>query len=326
MGRVYRTILCTWGLALCWLIPSAQGQTPSDPPGISIVRQETRIVVRVGDELFTRYDFTSWAKPIFYPVFAPGQIPMTRDHPMQSIPGQASDHPHHKSIWFAHGDVNGIDFWSEKGRIAHQRFVEPSEGRHFAVLDHWLDPATGHPVIACRGEFAFGSEDDQRWIDCLYTFQAEFGAVTFGDTKEGMFAIRTHPALRLEPDPARGVRHVTGQAINSEGVRGKAIWGKPARWVHYQGVIDGHSAGIAIMDHPDNLRHPTTWHARAYGLVAANPFGLHHFQQQPRGSGDYRLESGQQLVFRYRMIFHSGTWSPQRVEHAFDQFQRQDGN
>jgi hypothetical protein len=99
--------------------------------------------------------------------------------------------------------------------------------------------------------------------------------------------------------------------VNSEGERNATAWGRPARWVDYSGTIDGKPVGIAVFDHPGNLRHPTRWHARGYGLFAANPFGLHDFAGEPRGSGSHTIPDGGTLRLRYRFVFHEGD-----AEHA----------
>jgi hypothetical protein len=121
--------------------------------------------------------------------------------------------------------------------------------------------------------------------------------------------IRSHPALNLKGKVA------AGKAVNSEGLTGAAIWGKPARWVDYFAPIDGKTAGIACFDHPSNLRHPTTWHARDYGLIAANPFGLHDFDKKnPKGTGDHLIKKGQTLTLKYRWVFHTGTTAEAKIE------------
>ena len=79
----------------------------------------------------------------------------------------------------------------------------------------------------------------------------------------------------------------------------------------YQGVIVSserrpETVGIAIFDHPSNPRHPTWWMARSYGYVGANPFGIHAFEGKPKGTGDFRIKSGESATFRYRFVFHEG--------------------
>ena len=113
---------------------------------------------------------------------------------------------------------------------------------------------------------------------------------------------------------------MTGKAINSSGTEGTGIWGKPAKWVSYWGTVDQHPVGIAILDHPTNLRHPTTWHAREYGLITANPFGLYHFTGAKKGTGEVKLAKGETLNLRYRIVFYTGAHDKQRVEDHFAKF------
>jgi hypothetical protein len=113
-------------------------------------------------------------------------------------------------------------------------------------------------------------------------------------------AIRLAPPLRLRGEVAQG------RCVNSEGVRDLEVWGKRARWVDYWGPIGGATVGVAILDHPGNRAHPTWWHARDYGLFAANPFGAHDFERLPAGTGDVRLAAGEALRLRYRFCFHAG--------------------
>jgi hypothetical protein len=96
-----------------------------------------------------------------------------------------------------------------------------------------------------------------------------------------------------------------GRLVNANGQTGRAAWGKKALWNDASGTVDGKKVGLAIFDHPGNLRHPTTWHARTYGLLTANPFGLGHFTRK-KERGDYTIEAGKELVFRYRVYFHLG--------------------
>ena len=126
--------------------------------------------------------------------------------------------------------------------------------------------------------------------------------------------------LRLRSDEKRGNHTAKGNSINSEGVEGKAMWGKRAKWVDYWAPIDGNTVGVAIMDHPSNPRHPTWWHARDYGLIAANPFGIHDFEKKPKGTGDMVIANGESKTFRYRFLFHRGDVNEANVPGAFADF------
>jgi hypothetical protein len=140
-------------------------------------------------------------------------------------------------------------------------------------------------------------------MDVEVTIHASHGQVTFGDTKEGSMAIRVAPTMRVEGKVAKG--HI----INSEGQKDGDAWGKRAAWCDYYGPVgpNGDIVGIAMFDHPDNLRHPTWWHVRAYGLFAANPFGQHDFESKPAGTGDLVIPAGESVTFKWRFYFHKGT-------------------
>ena len=270
----------------------------------TLKKLDDRVRAEVDGELFGEFIFKGLAKPIVYPIHAPGQVPMTRNYPMKKgVKGEASDHPHHRSLWFTHGVVNGVDFWHEGsryGKVEHVELVsvdDKAERPSITTKNKWIDPK-GKVHCTDTTTVAFGTLPGARTIDWTTTIHATNGDVTFGDTKEGIMGLRTHPQLRLDKG---------GKAVNSKGATDRGLWGKHANWVHYYGKVGGKPVGVAIFDHPQNLRSPTTWHARHYGLVAANPFGLRHFQKKPAGAGNYTIKAGEELTFRYRFVFHEGS-------------------
>jgi hypothetical protein len=183
----------------------------------------------------------------------------------------------------------------------------------------WVSP-DGNIVCTDTRAISFHKIVTGRAIDYEVTIHASEGDVTFGDTKEGAMAIRTHPALRLSNDPAQGVTSANGRALNSEGYRDGDLWGRRAAWVDYWGNIDTWTVGIAVFDHPQNPRHPTWWHARTYGLIAANAFGIHDFEGRPSGTGDMLIPSGKSNTFRYRYIFHEGDATKARISESYRQY------
>ncbi len=287
--------------------------------------ESERVSIFLGEELFTAFVPAKHGRPILYPVYGPGQVSMTRHWPMADAPEnvvEAHDHPHHKSLWYGH-EVNGVDFWTERGgKIVVKNYQIDPTANSLAVSSEWINNADSQIVCRDRVVYQFGGDSKKRWVDVTISILADDLAVTLDDTKEGFFAIRTHPDLRLSPAPREGVNQVFGKAINSEGDIGKQVWGKRARWLLYQGTVQGNSVGIAIFDHPENLRHPTTWHARDYGLIAANPFALHDMLNQPRGSGDYRIDPSSSLSLRYRMVFIGGEVDAKFIELAYQDFSR----
>jgi hypothetical protein len=311
-----RTLLAVLAALDCALaqVPATGAERPAEPavepPAIRIVEAGANREVRIGADLFTVYR-TDLAprQPILYPVLGPGDQPMTRRYPIEDAgEGEAKDHPHHRSLWFAHGSVNGIDFWAPQqgsgAEIVHEAYLPvpaADQGRAIRTRNLWRTEA-GETV--CSDErylrFSVSADGQRRVIDYCVTLRADHGPLVFGDTKEGTMAIRTAPGLRLAGPVA------AGRARNSEGVEGKAVWGKRAAWIAYQGPVAGQPLTLAMFDHPANPRHPTWWHARDYGLVAANPFGVHDFERKPAGSGDLRLDAGGRVRFAYRFCFAVG--------------------
>lgn len=247
---------------------------------------------------------------------------MTRRYPLEdAAPGEAKDHPHHTSLWYTHGDVNGLDFWhgggnhpEKGGKVIHDGVVRMRDGSNQAVLvtkSRWLSLVGEKEICQDERRFAFGTVGDSRYIDFQITIKATNGDVTFGDTKEGSMSIRTHPNLRLNGEVANG------KAVNSAGDRDKDLWGKAAKWVDYWGTIDDQPLGVAIFDHPSNPRHPTTWHARDYGLIAANPFGYSQFYKGQDKDGTLVVKDGESVTFRYGFLFHPGAHDQERTEEVF---------
>jgi hypothetical protein len=287
---------------------------------ISITEHDDRVSVHIGNDLFTEYLFEGARTPILYPVYGPGNRPMTRNFPMREVEGEANDHPHHRSIFFGHIDVNGHSFWHrERIQNVWVRHRVTGDRAFIAARNEWLDP-DDNVVLEDTTLLLFSTIGPHRVIDFQITLHANNGDVTFGDDKDGLMGIRTHPNLRLRPDPNRGVQEVYGQSVNSEGVENAEMWGKRAHWLSYWGPIDDKVVGVAIMDHPSNLRHPTWWHARDYGLVSANPFGISDFEGAPAGSGDFTLENGQRLTLLYRFIFHEGSAEEADIPALYEQF------
>ncbi len=291
-------------LSVVFLCGPATGFSQTE--AVNIESKNGRIEVSVGEDLFTAYNFLETSKPYLYPVLGPMQIRMTRDYPMKETTGEADDHPHHKSIWIGH-EVNGVDFWTcqngSKIEVVGQPVID-TKANSLAANSNWID-ADGKIICSDSTKWTFGIDEKLRWIDCVFSLVASEGPLRINDTKEGTVAIRTHSDLRLKPDPKRGVQKVFGKATNSRGTTGPAIWGKSASWVLYSGTIQSQPASILMLDHPTNFRHPTTWHARDYGLGTANPFGLHDFEKMAAGAGEVTLSKGQSLTLHYRFVFFS---------------------
>ena len=297
-----------WALGCLRLLSLVTLSTLRAADGVSLTELDGKLRIEVGGQLFTEYHYQDVSRPFFYPVLGPSQLPMTRDWPMKdTTPGEERDHKHHRSLWWAHGDINGHDFWSEEPGACKTFQVKlmnvqsgPTVGS-FQTQDEYR--ANDGTVVATDDRHVrIYNHPNDRVLDFDITIHASNGPVTFGDTKEGTMAIRLNESMRLERRKQPGLGHI----VTSEGVRDGQTWGKRAKWCDYYGPVEGQTVGVAIFDHPSNPRHPTWWHVREYGLFAANPFGLHYFEGKPKGAGKLVVPAGQSITFRYRFYFHRG--------------------
>lgn len=292
-------------------IVAAESELPQVHHAMQVETRADRVRITIDGDHFTDYIIKGQPKPILYPLHGPHNLPMTRNFPMKRVEGEADDHPHHQSVWFTHESVNGISFWHTRdnsGRIVHDELLHAEAENNRATIaarNKWVGP-DGRVHLTDVTRISFTATSRGRIIDYHVTLHADQGDVVFGDAKDALFGVRMHPNLRLRPDPRRGVDQVFGQAINSEGVTGADVWPRRARWIAYWGPIDGREVTFAMFDHPSNLQYPTRWHARDYGLVAANPFGVHALEARDEPSGQVTLKEGERMTFRYRILLLDG--------------------
>ena len=218
--------------------------------------------------------------------------------------------------------VNGYNFWGNEptytdknlGKIVLKEILQAKGGKKSGSITatfNWND-ANGRLVLTEKRTMTFYAGDPLRMIDFDFLLIPN-GKVTFGDEKDGLFAVRVHPGLQEEKS--------VGRMVNSEGAETeKNVWGKPANWVDFQGKIDNEELGIAMFDHPGNLRHPQRWHARGYGLFSVNPFCLAAFTSDKTRNGDYVLEAGKTLHLRYRIVIHPGNAKSAKVEELYQKY------
>lgn len=303
--------------ALAWIEPNLKpGETKTyrfetTPAGAkSFVKIDDigdgMLEVKIGGELFTRYYHgTNWSRPFLYPFVGPKHTQVTRNFPIvDNIPGEALDHPHHRSVWVAHGEVNGTDNWSDEenhGFMRHIEFEEITSGPVFGRIrarNSWVSKDNVKQMEDVR-EFTFWNLQSERLVDASVKMIASEGDVLLGDTKEGGI-ISVRVATSMDGDKGGMIVNAYGGRTESEN------WGKPAHWVDYYGPVDGKVMGITIMDHPTSFRYPSRWHVRDYGLFAANPFALKYYEPDRGWNGDHTIKNGDTLDFCYRLYVHEG--------------------
>ena len=252
---------------------TAAPSTPPAPNSITIEPQQRNrnlVDVRHDGELFLTCRIGE-ENPSLYPIYAADGRLAVRAFPFGHNAGEARDHPHHRSCWFAHGDVDGHDFWHDK-RCQIRVREHTIGGETIWWSADWIAP-NGEKIATEARTMRFSGRGDTRKIEFDFTLTPEAESMRFGDTKEGTFAIRVAPSIRLKGERARG------RIENAEGALDGDCWGKRSPWVLYEGPVDGRLVRLRVSDHPENPRHPTWWHARDYGLFAANPFGRSDFER-----------------------------------------------
>jgi hypothetical protein len=320
----------------------------TQPPRVTLSKPtgQPRVDVRVDGKPFTSYIWPgSLKKPTLYPVVSGAGVVVTRGFP--PLAGERADHPHHVGLWFNYGDVNGYDFWNHStaipaarlekmGRVVHHDVDGMDDGRGRAVLKvrtRWVTAHTGTPLIDEETTFTFrATADGVRMIDRATLLRPSGEDVSMADNKEGLLGLRVRRALEDANekggefvDAAGKVTKVaavdgagaSGVYTSSEGKTGAAVWGTRGKWTTLAGTVDGRPLTVAILDHPGNIGFPTYWHARGYGLYAANPLGQAAFSNG-KEKLDFVLKRGQSQLFRYRVVIADRALTPAEMEPLFE--------
>jgi len=320
--------------------------------GVQVVADEAqqRVDVTVDGKPFTSYVWPSTLKkPVLYPLIGADGVEVTRGYPLKPREGERTDHPHHAGMWFNYGNVDGFDFWNNSdaikpenrakmGTIHHQKIVSAKSGKDRGELvteSIWTNGA-GKDVLKETTRFVFSRNGDERMIDRITTLTA-LDRQVFHDDKEGVLGIRV--AHFLESANEKGgtftdasgnatkvetsnVPGATGVYLTSEGKKGDEVWSTRGRWCILTGHTGDHVETIAILDNTKNPGYPTYWHARGYGLFAANPLGRKIFDPKA-AQFDYTMEKGQSTTFRYRVILMPHAATPDEVNRDADAFEAQ---
>jgi hypothetical protein len=333
-------------LSLAILIISLAGAQPQVK--LESKPDDKRVDVLIDGKLFTSYIWPeSIKKPVLWPVVSAAGNEVTRQYPLKNRAGERADHPHHIGVWLNYGDVNGLDFWNNStsvpaekasgyGTIHHESVdkVQGGKGEGFMVVSaSWRNNA-GDVLLNEVSEYTFSVQGKTRIIDRTTILKAVNGKVKITDNKEGMFAIRVARELEL---PAKGKvtltdshgnatevdgsddKLVSGSYLSSEGITNDNVWSTRARWMKLSGNISGEKVSIVIYDHPSNAGYPTYWHARGYGLFAANTLGQKVFSNG-KEELNFEIQNGQSATFRYRLAVFQGDPSAQEIEKTAKEF------
>lgn len=292
---------------------------------------EKRIDVMIDGKLFTSYKWPEGVyKPVLHPILTSSGTIITRGFPLEPRTGERPDHRHHVGNWLNYGNVNGFDFWgnghtgerSANGgeiKLLEVEQLVPGQGEGFMITKgSWVD-AEGIELLAEKTEYHFIAHGATRIIDRITTLTASSDTIKLNDTKEGMFGIRVARQLELPSDgditlldaqgnptkvTAMSNEGISGNYLSSDGATGLDVWGTRAKWMNLYGNIGDEKISLVICDHPKNPNYPTYWHARGYGLFAANPLGVKDFTKG-KEELNFSIAPGQSVTFRYRIALSS---------------------
>lgn len=291
-----------------------------------------KYAVTIDGKPFTDFVFTDMMeKPFLYPIYAGNGETITRGFPWKPEPNDPVDHPHHIGLWFNYENVNGLDFWNNSfaipaekkkqyGWIRTDDITETSSGAKGKLVytASWTDQQK-NILMREKTTYVFSVVNGNRIIDRT-TILTAVQDVSMPDVKDGMLGLRVAHELELPVKQTKEYKDdkgivtkvtatkdatVTGNYITSAGKEGDAAWGTRGVWCMLYGKKGGDTISIAMIDHPDNPGYPTYWHARNYGLFAANPLGQKVFSEGKQVL-NYTLPKGQQASFRYRIVIAAG--------------------
>ncbi|WP_078829980.1 PmoA family protein [Sediminibacterium ginsengisoli] len=292
---------------------------------------QQQVVIAVNGKPFTTLIYSdTMEKPFLYPIYAANGTTVTRGFPRNPEPGDPTDHPHHIGLWLNYENVNGLDFWnnsynipaakkSQYGWIHTDRISAAESGSKgkLAYEASWTNQQR-NVLLREKTSFLFSAEGEARIIDRTTTLTA-VEDVSFPDIKDGFLGLRVAHELELPVKQAKEYKddkgnitrvnetkdaRVTGNYLTSAGKQGDSAWGSRGSWCMLYGKKGGDSISILIIDHPENPGYPTYWHARNYGLFAANPLGQKIFSEG-REALNYKLAAGNSVTFRYRIVINA---------------------
>jgi len=264
---------------------------------------------------------------------------VTRGFPLNPKPGDPTDHPHHIGLWFNFENLNGLDFWnnsyaiaadkkSQYGWIRTEKITEAKSGKIgvLAYQANWTNQ-NKEVILTENTRFEFSGSSNQRIIDRITTLKAVKEAL-FTDAKDGMLGLRLAHELQITTTKdekftdSKGIVTVVkggtdkipnGNYLTSEGKTGDAAWSTRGTWCKVYGKMGTDSVSVTIIDHPQNPNYPTFWHARGYGLFAANPLGEKIFTNG-KSAKNLKLQPGQSVTFKYRVVINNGTQTPNSAQ------------
>lgn len=267
---------CQILLVALLLPPLLEGQALADePPAINFAVNDASVEIFAGEQRLATYVFEDARikRPFFANVMTLDGRQVTRNHPPIEAIDPTDHDTMHPGIWLAFGDIEGVDFWRNKGRVVQKDFAKrpavDSAGQGlFVTRNEYRSPDDELICKESRAVFIALHGDGY-----LLHFSSRFfgdAPFSFGDQEEMGLGVRVATSM---------TERNGGEIVDANGRHGaKAIWGHSAPWCCYRGVVESRPACVAIFDRQSNFR-DCWYHARDYGLLFANAFGRRAMKQ-----------------------------------------------
>ena len=321
------------GITLLLTLPFMQLQAQKkDLVTVKKAENQNKIDITIGGTYFTSFLYPdTLEKPVLYPITTVGGTVVTRGFPLKPKPNDPTDHPHHIGMWFNYENVNGLDFWNNSYAIAQEKksgygwvktdkILETSSGEKGSLVYHanWVNQKQ-EVLLEEQTKLEFSQVGHKRIIDRTTKLTANM-PVTFNDAKDGLLGFRLAHELEIPTDKDQKFtddkgnvtivkggtdKIANGNYITSEGKTGNDAWSTRGTWCKVFGKMGNDSVSVVIIDHPENPNYPTFWHARGYGLFAANPLGEKVFTNG-KSTKNLKLTKGESVTFRYRVVIDEG--------------------
>ena len=248
-------------------------------------------------------------------------------HPLRPVGGpeltlyRPADHPWHTGLWFSWKYINHLNYWDGQKAGVLEGITDVSEVRitprddFSAAIESVLEyhPADKPSVMSERRLIAVTAPDRNGCFRIDWT-----GGFTGGP--EDLVLDRT--PIPGEPDgkiyggyAGFGVRMPENlRALQFLDSGGGTKWGslrdsgQRAKWLDFSCEGDKSVGGMAIFDHPENLRHPSPWWGGAY----TGPMLLYY--------APYTLAAGKSLTLKYRVLVHAGRLDVEALEREWKTF------
>lgn len=244
-----------------------------------------------------------------HPVYTPDGVIVTNHL-------NAQLHPHHSGIWSAWTNTRfqdrTPDFWNihnNSGRVDQVGGLQETWSgpvfTGFRAKHHFKDLSAIEPVVVLNEQWevrVYSAQGSYHIFDLEVTQSVNSSETLYlPEYHYGGVGFRGH----RDWDDPDNVTFLTSEGLGRDGHATRV------NWTHIGGDSDGDLAGITIMSHPSNFRHP-----QPVRIHPEEPF----FNFAPQQLGEMVIQDGSPYVARYRYIVYDGAPDPVMLNHRWSEY------